>query len=97
FHSFELDAPQLLPYATLINTQHDDSGLLKKIAGIYEWQDSPLMFIVDAELLENNEEIQQIRRLLAMRGDAPYLGVIAPGRLEVYKIALDNLPLSRSR
>ncbi|MDW2812731.1 hypothetical protein R5K32_21735, partial [Acinetobacter baumannii] len=71
--------------------------LLKKIAGIYEWQDSPLMFIVDAELLENNEEIQQIRRLLAMRGDAPYLGVIAPGRLEVYKIALDNLPLSRSR
>ena len=97
FYSFDIDSPELLPYATLINTQQDNNELLKKIAGVYEWQDSPLMFVVNAELLENNEEIQQIRRLLAMRGDAPYLGVIAPGRLEVYKIALDNLPLSRSR
>lgn len=97
FYSFDQDSPALLPYATLINTQQDNNGLLKKIAGVYEWQDSPLMFVVNAELLKNNDEIQYIRRLLAMRGDAPYLGIIAPGRLEVYKIALDDLPLSRVR
>ena len=55
--SFDIDSPELLPYATLINTQQDNNELLKKIAGVYEWQDSPLMFVVNAELLENNEEI----------------------------------------
>lgn len=97
FYSFGLDCPELLPYATLTNTSQDHNTLLKKIAGVYEWQDYPLMFLVDAELLNDNNEIHQIRRLLAMRGDAPYLGIIAPGRLEVYKISLDNLPLSHSR
>ncbi|CAO4194111.1 hypothetical protein LFADAHJC_LOCUS2463 [Methylorubrum extorquens] len=32
-----------------------------------------------------------------MRGDAPYLGVVAPGRLDVYQISLDNLRPQEAR
>jgi len=32
-----------------------------------------------------------------MRGDAPYLGVVAPGRLDVYRIALDNKSPEQAR
>ena len=32
-----------------------------------------------------------------MRGDAPYLGVVFPGRLDVYRIALDRHALSKVR
>jgi hypothetical protein len=32
-----------------------------------------------------------------MRGDAPYLGVVAPGRLDVYRIALDRKSPAQAR
>lgn len=84
------DGPELLPYATLLTARRNSNDILGAVSAVYEWQGAPLIFLVDADSLQGHEQLHKIRRLLAMRGDAPYLGVIGPGRLEVYRIALDR-------
>ena len=84
------ECPELLPYATLMTARRNGQGDLNAVGAVYEWQDAPLVFLIDADSLEGDDQLQRIRRLLAMRGDAPYLGVIAPGSLHVYRIALDR-------
>lgn len=84
------DGPDLLPYATLLTARRNGSGLLDGVSAVYEWQGAPLIFLLDVDTLQSDEHLHKIRRLLAMRGDAPYLGVIGPGRLDVYRIALDS-------
>ena len=91
------EGPEILPYATLVTACRNDEATLPKIEAVYEWQDAPLMFLVDAASLECDDQLQQVRRLLAMRGDAPYLGVVAPGSLLVYRIALDSKRLAQVR
>jgi hypothetical protein len=88
---FDRDGPDLLPYATLVAGRSQLDSDLAAIAGVYEWQSSPLMFIVDAGRLGNDHDrLRRIRRLAAFRGDAPYLGVVSPGRLEIYSVGLDS-------
>ncbi|MFT2095120.1 HsdM family class I SAM-dependent methyltransferase [Acidiphilium multivorum] len=89
-HLLDTDGPELLPYATLTNARRDSCSILGTVGAVYEWQDAPLIFLVDADQIEDAAQIHQLRRLLAMRGDAPYLGIVAPGRLDVYTIALDH-------
>lgn len=89
-HAFDADGPQLLPYATLVTARRNGHGILRTVAGVYEWQSAPLMFLIDRDSLIDDEHLRKVRRLLAMRGDAPYLGIVEPGRLEVYSIALDD-------
>ncbi|WP_235917911.1 HsdM family class I SAM-dependent methyltransferase [Croceibacterium xixiisoli] len=89
-HLLGADAPDLLPYATLMNARRSGSETLDVVGAVYEWQEAPLIFLVDSHLITSEQQLQRLRRLLAMRGDAPYLGVIAPGRLDVYPIALDS-------
>ena len=84
------DSPDLLPYATLVTARRSEDAVLGVVGAVYEWQGAPLLFIVDDELLDGEDQLHRIRRLLAMRGDAPYLGVVAPGKLDVYRIALDK-------
>jgi len=96
-HSFEAEGPELLPYATLVNARRDSSSILGVVGAVYEWQDAPLMFLVDVNHINGDQDIHQLRRLLAMRGDAPYLGIVAPGRLEVYAIALDRKTPAQAR
>jgi hypothetical protein len=84
------DGPDLLPYATLCTARESGDATLGVVGAVYEWQEAPLVFLVDADLLDGEEHLHRIRRLLAMRGDAPYVGVLAPGRLDVYRIALDK-------
>ena len=91
------DCPELLPYATLVTARRSGHGNLGAVEAVYEWQDAPLAFLIDADSLEDDEHLQRIRRLLAMRGDAPYLGVVAPGSLHVYRIALDRKSLRQAR
>lgn len=88
--SLDADGPELLPYATLTSARRDGKSILSIVGAVYEWQDAPLVFLVNADQINNSEQIHKLRRLLAMRGDAPYLGIVAPGRLDVYAIALDN-------
>ena len=90
------DSPELLPYATLMTARRDRHATLGIVEAVYEWQGAPLVFLIDAGSLENDDQLQRIRRLLAMRGDAPYLGVVAPGSLRIYRIALDRKRLRQA-
>lgn len=88
---FETDGPDLLPYATLLTARHAGDDDLSALGGVYEWQNEPLMFLVSADRLHGDaQRLHRIRRIVAMRGDAPYLGVVAPGRLDVYRVGLDT-------
>ena len=91
------DGPDLLPYATLLTARQNRNDVLGVVSAVYEWQGAPLIFLVDANSLESDDQLHKIRRLLAMRGDAPYLGVIEPGRLDVYSIALDRKSPKQAR
>lgn len=94
---FNSDGPECLPYATLLDTRRRSHTDLSAVVGVYQWQDTPLMFLVDAQQLTDNQHLHKIRRILAMRGDAPYLGVISPGQLIVYHIALDKEDVNNAR
>ncbi|WP_372396892.1 N-6 DNA methylase [Azospirillum sp. HJ39] len=96
-HALDSDGPELLPYATLVNARRDNNSILGVVGAVYEWQEAPLIFLVDAEQIGSDMNIHVLRRLLAMRGDAPYLGIVAPGRLDVYTIALDRKTPSKAR
>ncbi|WP_242141028.1 N-6 DNA methylase [Sphingomonas sp. TREG-RG-20F-R18-01] len=96
-HLLDTDGPELLPYATLTTARRDSGSILGTVSAVYEWQDAPLIFLVDADQIKNVAEIHQLRRILAMRGDAPYLGIVAPGRLDVYAIALDRKTPAQAR
>ena len=91
------ECPELLPYATLMTARRNGQATLAVVEAVYEWQDAPLVFLIDADSLEGKDQLQRVRRLLAMRGDAPYLGVVAPGSLHVYRIALDRKSLRQAR
>ena len=91
------ESPELLPYATLMTARRNGDAGLGRVEAVYEWQDAPLVFLVDADSVASDKELQRTRRLLAMRGDAPYLGVVAPGSLRVYRIALDRKSLRQAR
>lgn len=96
-HLLDRDGPELLPYATLISARQSGDNTLDAVSAVYEWQGAPLIFLVDADSLGDDRKLHRVRRLLAMRGDAPYLGVVAPGRLDVYRLALDNRSIRQSR
>ncbi|WP_371224220.1 HsdM family class I SAM-dependent methyltransferase [Roseovarius sp. 2305UL8-3] len=89
-HLFDDDSPELLPYATLLTARRAGDEDLRIVSAVYEWQGAPLIFLVDADSVTDDRQLHRIRRLLAMRGDAPYLGLIAPGQLNVYRLALDR-------
>ena len=91
------ECPELLPYATLMTARRNRHATLGIVAAVYEWQGAPLVFLIDADSRADDGQLQRIRRLLAMRGDAPYLGVVAPGSLRIYRIALDSKTLRQAR
>lgn len=90
FRPFDSPGPDLLPYATLLSVR---GGLadpaLSALKGIYEWQSSPLVFLADGRSIDSGD-LSRLRRHLAMRGDAPYLGLVRAGQLTIYRISLDD-------
>jgi hypothetical protein len=94
---FDRPAPELLAYSAILAAHSHDEDL-RLVECVYEWQEAPLVFLVDGDKLNgNSEQLRRVRRILAMRGDAPYLGVVYPGRLDVYRIALDRHSLAKVR
>lgn len=91
------ERPELLPYSTLMTARRNRRTALAKVEAVYEWQGAPLVFLIDEDSLEDDDQLPRIRRLLAMRGDAPYLGVVAPGSLRVYRLALDRKSLQQAQ
>lgn len=82
--------PELLPYATLIADRNQENSDLKALWGVYEWQSSPLVFLVNGDEIHGDEHFRRIRRRVALRGDAPYLGVVRPGQLTIHRVSLDK-------
>lgn len=94
---FDVDSAELLPYATLVTARYGGDGDLDALKAVYEWQGSPLAFLVDETAIRNEAHLWAIRRRLALRGDAPYLGVVGSGRLSLYRIGLDSAKPARTR
>ena len=87
-----LDAedPGLLPYATLIAARNTGDESLMPLLGVYEWQSNPLVFLVSGDAMRDDDHFRRIRRCVALRGDAPYLGVFRPGQLTIHRVSLDS-------
>jgi N-6 DNA Methylase len=94
---FDAEDPGLLPYATLIAARNTGDKAPVSLLGVYEWQSNPLVFLVDGNAIQDDDHFRRIRRCVALRGDAPYLGVIRPGQLTVHRVALDSNGQSASR
>jgi hypothetical protein len=92
--AFDDNGPNLLPYASMLTVRTRSGSELSYIEGVYEWQNEPLVFLVSGDRLNNDLDLlNRLRRLIAMRGDAPYLGVYTSGSLDVYQVSLDaNAP-----
>lgn len=91
------DDPGLLVYATLLVALRDQDDDLAPLVGVYEWQGAPLAAVVDGGKLTCDDHLRRLRRLVAMRGDIPYLAVVSAGRLIFYQTGLDNAKLAASR
>lgn len=90
---FDVDGPELLPYATLTAAREAGDSDLLALLGVYEWQERPLLVLVDGSQIVGERSLARIRRLIAMRGDAPYLAVVGAGTLSVYRVGFeDDLP-----
>ncbi len=97
---FDKDKWQLLPYATLGNARRRSGSELAALYGVYEWQENPLVFLINGEQLKDDDSkhFQRIRRMVAMRGDAPYIGVaVRTGQLTVHRLSLDDATQEQSR
>jgi len=90
--------PDLLSYASLVDARRSNHPDLNAVGAVYEWQTAPLVFLVNGDDIGGDQDkLARIRRILAMRGDTPYLGVVHPGQLTLYTIALDEFSPQRAR
>jgi N-6 DNA Methylase len=80
--------PRLLRYVDLI--RHGGTPL---VDAVVEEQTQPLLYVIDAVRLagcpDHSNEIRELRRRLAMRGEPAWLGVLRPGRLDIYATDLN--------
>ena len=73
--------PRLLRYADLIrDTDHP------LVDGVVEQQNQALLYVIDHAQMtgKNAVSVGDLRCILAMRGDPAWLGVLSPGRLDIY-------------
>ena len=86
-----------LKYSTIVRAKKDGHQPLDIVSAVYEWQHQPIMYMVEGGNVANNGNLNKLRRILAMRGDTPYLGVVNTKQLKVYNLGLDDEPLQRTR
>lgn len=91
-----LNDPRMLRYVDLV--RHGKQPL---VDAVLENQAQALLYVVDAARLNgiaDSSEINELRRKLAMRGDQAWLGVLQPGRLDIYatdlRPAADTKPVT---
>ena len=89
---FDDNSASLLPYASLVNARNGnkENNKLHALIAVYEWQESPLIYLADGSAIHDDEHFSYIRRIIALRGDAPYLGIITPGQLSIHRVSLDK-------
>src|SRR4051794_14714419 len=79
--------PELIDYLDLIEPQGPLAQRLIPPDGVVENQNRPLLFFVNEGRLaeppdERRQQIHDLRRALACRGDRAYLAIIRPGTLD---------------
>ncbi|SHJ18416.1 N-6 DNA Methylase [Malonomonas rubra DSM 5091] len=81
-------SPKHLDYLDLLKLQ---SGEKLKVDAIAEFQSRPLLYIVSENQAQGcgDQQVLDLQRLLANRGEGAYLGILRPGELSVYPITLD--------
>ncbi len=89
--------PANIEYATILSAKKSGSRVFDSVLAIYEWQFSPLMYLIDGRNGQTISKLTKLRRCLAMRGDCPYMGVIKNGKMNVYSVALDNKNLVQTQ
>ena len=85
--------PENIEYATILTAKRSGTQKYFPVLAIYEWQFSPLLYLIDGRNGQTITKLNKLRRCLAMRGDCPYMGVIKNGKMDVYSVALDNKSL----
>lgn len=91
------DDPRLLRYVDLVRRQG-----VPLVDAVVEEQSQPLLYVINAARFSGSSnhanEIAELRRRLAMRGEPAWLGVLQPGRLDIYATDLrpadDSTPTS---
>lgn len=91
------DDPRLLRYVDLVPRQGTP-----RVDAVVEEQSQPLLYVVNAARLSGlpnqTTAIAELRRRLAMRGEPAWLGVLRPGRLDIFATDLrpveDSAPVS---
>lgn len=77
------DDPRLLRYVDLVPRQGTP-----RVDAVVEEQNQPLLYVVNAAHLtgpsNQTSAITELRRRLAMRGEPAWLGVLRPGRLDIF-------------
>lgn len=86
--------PDAIRYLDLVAAGGEDG---RRPDGVVETQNEPLAYVLDATRRPAGPELPHLRRTLALRGDAPYLAVVEPGRLTLYGVSLDRLKPERAR
>lgn len=94
------DDPRQVDYPDLLATTGDTEIIADAVV---ESEGRALLYVVHADRLgqDPDGQLRRINRLLACRGDAPYLAVVAPGDLRLYPLTLrsrrSEKPLPRIR
>ncbi|MDP2219817.1 MAG: N-6 DNA methylase [Hydrogenophaga sp.] len=89
------DDPRLLRYVDLVRRKG-----MPMVDAVVEEQTQPLLYVINAARFSGSSdhanEIAELRRRLAMRGEPAWLGVLRPGRLDIYATDLrpadDSVP-----
>lgn len=84
-----------IDYLDLIEPQGPLADRLIRPDGVVENLERPLLFFVDQGRLEEapdefQQQIGDLRRALACRGDRAYLAIIRPGKLDVIPVSLKD-------
>jgi N-6 DNA Methylase len=73
--------PRLIPYLDLVR-----SKLAERAPVVFEVQGQPRAYVFDGR--DRHEGVTRWVRRIAFRGDADWIGVLRPGRLDVFRAAL---------
>jgi hypothetical protein len=80
----QAQSARTLPYLDLVRVP---AGRARPV--VYEVQAAPYVYVFDGRSGASSEELHLWIRRVAFRGDADWVGVLRPGRLDVHRAVLD--------
>ncbi len=83
------DDHRVLRYVDLLGDEQSPA----KVEAVVESQSQPLLYVITSDRLAgtgsvDSSQVAKLRRMLAMRGEPAWLGILWPGRLDIYSTDL---------